>query len=192
MNIQLVPCENDKALCKSFKTLYYKSFPFIERAPYFMLLNAAKKGRADMLAAMDGDEFAGLLYMLTDGDIAYIFYLAVDEEKRGKGYGKAIISAMKERYLGKRIFLARERIEKNAENIEQRKNRRQFYLKNGFEDYDCFIREGFVVYAFMGIGGKVSAEEYDRLITRWIGKFITRLFHLEIIENNTGEYDENL
>ncbi len=193
MAIKLVSCIGNKELCRKFKKLYIKSFPAEERAPYLLLLNRAKKGKADMFCAISGDEFMGILYMLSDEKIAYIFYLAVNEEKRGKGVGGEILSAMKDYYKGKRIFLARERIEKSSPNFNERIKRRNFYIRNGFTDYpDRFIREGIVVYAFMGIGGSVSAKEYDILIKNWIGKFLTRTVRLEIIENNTEEYNEDI
>ena len=195
MGIKLVSCVGNKDLCRKFKKLYIKSFPAEERAPYLLLLNRAKKKKADMFAAVDenGDEFMGILYMLSDEKIAYIFYLAVSEEKRGKGIGGEILSAMKEHYNGKRIFLARERIEKNSGNFAERIKRREFYIRNGFTDYhDRFIREGIVVYAFMGIGGAVSREEYETLITDWIGNFLRKTVRLEIIEENTEEYNEDI
>ncbi len=193
MGIKLVSCIDDKNLCRKFKKLYIRSFPSEERAPYFLLLNRAKKGKADMFCAISGDEFMGILYMLSDEKIAYIFYLAVNEEKRGKGIGGEILSAMKEHYSGKRIFLARERIEKSSGNFSERIKRREFYIRNGFTDYhDRFIREGIVVYAFMGIGGAVSREEYETLITDWIGNFLRKTVRLEIIEENTEEYNEDI
>ena len=194
MGIKLVSCIGDKDLCRKFKKLFIKSFPFIERAPYYLLLDRAEKGRADMFAALDDNgDFSGMLYMLKDDEIAYIFYLAVSEEKRGRGVGSEILSAMKEHYNGKRIFLARERIEKSSPNFNERIKRREFYIRNGFCDYpDRFIREGAVVYAFMGIGGAVSGKEYDTLIKDWIGKFLTRTVRLEIIEENTEEYNEDI
>ena len=194
MEIKLVSCVGNKDLCRKFKKLYIKSFPAEERAPYFLLIDRAKKGKADMFAAVDEKGgFSGILYMLKNDGIAYIFYLAVSKDKRGKGIGGEILSAMKEHYKGRRIFLARERIEKSSGNFAERIKRREFYIRNGFTDYpDRFIREGIVVYAFMGIGGKVSRKEYETLITDWIGNFLRKTVRLEIIEENTEEYNEDI
>lgn len=167
---------------KMLKKLYLEAFPAEERAPFFMIMSKAKKGRAEMLTAHDGNEFVGFVYMVCYKDMAYLFYLAVDKDKRGMGYGRKIVEAVKSRYRGRRIFLARERIEKSAENYEQRVSRRNFYIRCGFRDLPCHIKEAAVIYDVMGIGGRVSADEYEELITSWSGKMMRMLVDMRIIE----------
>lgn len=167
---------------KKLKKLYIDAFPAEERAPFFLIMSKAKKGRAEMLTAHDGNEFVGFAYMVCYKDLAYLFYLAVDKDKRGMGYGRKIVEAVKSRYRGRRIFLAREQIDKSAENYEQRVSRRNFYIRCGFKDLPCHIKEASVIYDVMGIGGKVSADEYEALITAWAGKLIRLLVDMRIIE----------
>lgn len=167
---------------KMLKKLYLDSFPAEERAPFFMIMSKAKKGRAEMLTAHDGNEFVGFAYMVCYRDLAYLFYLAVDKDKRGMGYGRKIVDAVKSRYRGRRIFLAREQIDKSAENYEQRVSRRNFYIRCGFKDLPCHIKEASVIYDVMGIGGRVSADEYEALITSWAGKLMRLLVDMRIIE----------
>ena len=80
MAIKLVSCIGNKDLCRKFKKLYIKSFPAEERAPYLLLLNRAKKGKADMFCAISGDEFMGIFYMLSDEDKEN--YSSIEEQKR--------------------------------------------------------------------------------------------------------------
>lgn len=167
---------------KILKELYLEAFPDEERAPFFLIMSKAKRGRAEMLTAYDGNEFVGFVYMVCYRDMAYLFYLAVDKNKRGMGYGGKIVEAVKSRYKGRRIFLARERIEKSAENYKQRVSRRNFYIRCGFRDLPCYIKEASVIYAVMGIGGRISADEYDKLITSWTGKLLHMLVDMRIIE----------
>ncbi len=167
---------------KIMKKLYVSAFPVEERAPFFMVVSKAKKGSAELLTARKNGSFAGMVYMVCNEKLAYIFYLAVDEAQRGKGIGGEIIKALKERYKGRRIFLAREQLEESAENYSQRLSRRNFYLRCGFEDLPCSIKEGPVTYDVMGIGGNVSAAEYDELITGWCGKFLKKIIDMKIIE----------
>lgn len=145
---------------KIMKKLYVSAFPVEERAPFFMVVSKAKKGSAELLTARKNGSFAGMVYMVCNEKLAYIFYLAVDEAQRGKGIGGEIIKALKERYKG----------------------RRNFYLRCGFEDLPCSIKEGPVTYDVMGIGGNVSAAEYDELITGWCGKFLKKIIDMKIIE----------
>ncbi len=166
---------------KWLKGLYIRSFPAEERAPFFIVLNRVKRGTAEMLIAKENGVAVGFAYMVCNENLAYLFYLTVDDTKRGKGYGTAIISALREKYRGKRFFLAREQLDKSAENYAERVNRRNFYLKCGLEDLPCCIKEGTVTYDVMGIGGNVTAEEYHDLIKDWAG-LLLKIVDMKIIE----------
>lgn len=164
------------------KRLYKKAFPKEERAPYGFLKRCLKKETSDFLVALDGDEFVGMVYMVGDDELAYIFYLAIDEKKRAKGYGSAVLTALREKYADKRIFLAREMMDENADNYEQRKKRHEFYLKNGYEDIPATISEAGVTFDTMSIGGMVTHEEYDRIITAWAGRKVKEKYDLRLDE----------
>ena len=163
------------------KRLYLSAFPDEERAPWWLLKRRARQGRAEMLAAVDGG-FAGMAYMVTLGDMAYLFYLAVEDERRGQGIGGQILSLLRERYPDKRIFLAREQLDPAADNSAQRESRHRFYLANGFSDWDVRIRERDMVYDAMGVGEPVTAPEYKALMGGWAGKLLKRFFNAYIIE----------
>ncbi len=167
---------------KEIKELYKTAFPAAERAPYFMVKKKAKAGKGTLLIAKDKDAFVGFTYLLCYLDLVYIFYLAIDSSQRGKGYGSAILSALQKKYNGKKIFLAREQLDEKSNNYEQRVKRHVFYLQNGFEDLPCKIKEASVVYDVMGIGGAVSAAEYEALITDWTGKLVRKIVDMRIIE----------
>lgn len=179
MSIILEPCKKEHL--NTAKSLYHTAFPAEERAPWIMLKNRADKRRAELLAAMDGDSFAGMAYTVTYEDMTYLFYLSVEENRRGQGTGSQMISALRERYPVNRIFLAREQLDRTAENYPQRERRHHFYLANGFTDMGCRIREGKVVYDVMGIGGRVTPEEYGALMLYWSGRLMRLFFRAEMI-----------
>lgn len=164
------------------KPLYRQAFPKEERAPFFLIKKKTLQGKSELLVAEDNGEFVGFAYMVCHEDLAYIFYLAIDENKRGKGYGSKILQELKTYYSGKRIFLAREQLDSSAPNYEQRLKRHEFYLKNGFEDLPYKLKEASVVYDIMGIGGTVTAAEYDALISGWAGTLMRKLIDMRIIE----------
>lgn len=172
----------DRKAYADIKGLYKRAFPRDERAPFFLIKRRAVKGKAQMLAAKEGDIFVGFVYLVCYKDLVYLFYFAVEENYRGTGKGSEILRLLKERCAGRRLFLAREQLDEKAENYSQRVNRHRFYRKNGFEDLPCRIKEASVVYDVMGIGGNVSAEEYDALIDCWIGRFLKKLIDMRIIE----------
>lgn len=177
--ITLEPCKKEHI--KEMKHLYRTAFPEEEQAPWWIIKRRAGQGRAEMLAAMDGGEFAGMAYVVTLGDMAYLFYLAVEENRRGQGTGTQILTALKEKYTGKRLFLAREQLDQSAENYAQRESRHRFYLSNGFADWDRTIKEGPVTYDVMGIGKVVDPPEYKALIDSWTGWLMRRLVNAYMI-----------
>jgi len=167
---------------KIIKRLFVKAFPPEERPPFFMLKNRAQKSKGEMLSVYDENEFIGFAYIVSRLDVAYLFYFAIEESKRGQGYGSAVLSELQKRYNGKRLFLAREQLDETAENYDERVKRHKFYLKNGCYDLPVMIKEANVIYDVMGVGGIVTAEEYDMLMTQWCGRFMRRFVDMRIIE----------
>lgn len=165
------------------KALFLSAFPKEERPPYFFLMNRVKRKKARMLIAEDEGAFVGFAYLLCLRDMVYIFLLAVSEASRGKGYGSLILQRILAEHNGKRVFLAREQLDASADNYSQRLNRRAFYMKNGFEDLPCKIKEASVVYDVMGKGGSIGAGEYKELIAMWAGPVVSRLVDMRITED---------
>ena len=65
----------------------------------------------------------------------WYWYFAVREELRGKRYGQQILDQLIERYKGQTCVLDMESpYQQPCDNIEQRKRRHEFYLRNGFRD----------------------------------------------------------
>lgn len=178
MNLTIEPASRRDM--KEIKRLYLSAFPREERAPFFVIRRRAERKAAVMLAARDGGEFVGFCYIVTHKKLAYLLYFAVDKSKRGMGYGTAILERLIEIYRGSKLFLAREQLDENAENYTERVNRHRFYLHSGFADLPGHIKELNVVYDIMGIGGAVSAAEYDALITPWAGSFMKKRLDLRL------------
>ncbi|MBQ6876992.1 MAG: GNAT family N-acetyltransferase [Oscillospiraceae bacterium] len=142
----------------------------MERIPFPFLKKAAENGGAEFYAIYDGETFVGIIYFVMLGDAALIFYFAVEENLRGGGYGSKILSVMKEKYPGTRIFLETEKPDEKAKNNPIRLRRKAFYQRNGFEE--CGFRTGFLVpYDVLSCGGKVTADEY-RKIMRFFAKSV--------------------
>lgn len=171
----------DKDLSK-IRALYREAFPLEERAPFVLLRRRAQQGRGTLLVAVDRGVFCGFFYVLDDDDLAYVFYFAVHPEQRGKGRGSEMLALLRRYYSGKRLFLALEAPDEAAANAEQRRRRWRFYERNGFVQLPGHIKEGSVVFEVMGIGGRVYAEEYARLVRRWCGKWYQRLVDLKLFD----------
>lgn len=182
--IELKNLTRKSAEYKQVKRLYRTAFPANERAPMFLMMSRAKKGKGDFFSAFDKGKYTGLVYAITNEKTAYIFFLAIADEQRGKGYGSAVLEAIKSRYAGKRIFLAIEELDENADNYEQRLSRRHFYEKNGLTKQSCKLREITEIYDVMSYGGMVTDKEFKELMKGWLGGFLSRFFTFEIITIN--------
>ena len=168
--------------------LYINAFPEDERCPFDILLSRVKKHKGDFYAFYNEEEFVGLIYNVVYKDIVYIYYLAITEPLRNKGYGTKVLNDMKEMYKDKRIILMAETLDPSFENYEQRLNRSKFYSKNGFNYQGYTIKEFGVVYDMLGntLPG-VKKIEFKKLFRNYCG-FIA--YH-RVYKKNT-DIEENL
>ncbi len=165
------------------KKLYCTAFPDDERAPMFMLLRRSGRKGVDFWSLYADGEWFGFAYAITEDDLTYLFYLAVSEEKRGRGLGSKALSVLKMKYYGNRFFLALEQLDETAENYPERLKRRQFYINNGLAPLDRTIKEGNVIYDVMGTGGNVGPHEYIRMMKNYLGFPFSRIVSM----NNSGK-----
>lgn len=169
----------EKKSLKKAKALYDSAFPAAEKMPFAMLKNACKKGKAHFFAVYDGNEFIGIVYLVEWDKTASVFYFAVEEKSRQKGYGSRILSMIKEKYDEKTVFLD---IEKpSSEENDIRLRRKRFYERNGFSYCGFDVTEFGVTYEILAFGGEFTAEGYRRFMKFFCGKFIYRLFYKKMI-----------
>lgn len=176
---KLTPSHED---FRKVKQLYMRAFPDEERAPFLMLVLKAKKKGVDFWTVRCDGQWAGMLYIVSRRDLSYIFYLAVSEECRGQGIGSAILRSARKLYKGRRLFLAIEELDRDAENYAERMKRRGFYLRNGFTELHRKLREGKVTYEILGTGGDVEAKEYEELMKNYAGSILSKLFTMEFVD----------
>lgn len=161
------------------KQLYETSFPPEEKFPFLLMLLKAGGKNAECRSVWHGDEFVGMFYFIMEEDLVYLFYLAVDDSHRGKGYGSCIIKSFKKRFAGKRFFLALEQLDPKADNYSQRVSRHIFYEKNGLRDMHCKLREQNVYFDSMGFGGCISPVEHIRMIKNYLGGFLSAIYNVD-------------
>ena len=133
----MIDCRNTQILGRNFfklRRLYLTAFPKIERHPVTELFSASARGKAEFLQFTDAGEFIGLAYMIVRGSVAFLLYLAVDDSKRNKGYGSAILDTIRKRYDGLDVVLLIESLHEKCDNMDIRIRRKGFYLRNGFHD----------------------------------------------------------
>ena len=163
---------------RKISRLYKTAFPADERAPMWVLTMKSGRENVDFWGLYADGKWIGLAYVLTEGGASYLFYLAISESCRGKGFGSKALQALKMKYADKRLFLALEQLDESADNYEERLKRRQFYLKNGLKPINCTIREASVVYDVMGTDD-VKPEEYETMMRNYLGKRVARLVSMQ-------------
>lgn len=186
MKITLKKAGKNLADYDNIKRLYKTAFPVSERAPFFLLAVKRAEDCVDFYGVYADGEWAGMVYAVKYEDLVYIFYLAVSDTQRGKGVGSGVLSAFKKKYKGRRIFLALEELDNNAQNLPQRLERRKFYEKNGFKAVSRKIREEQMWYDVMCFGGEIKDGEYEALMKNYFGKFLFKFICTYSIKTESG------
>ena len=148
---------------KKIRKLYMSAFPACERKPLSVIRYKQHKKAADVWVVEDEGEFVGLAITMNGLDLVLLDYFAIDDFKRGKGYGSKALKLLQETYADYRFFLEIERTDVEAENIEERKRRKSFYLQNGMMELKVHAVLFGVEMELLGYQCKVSFEEYRNL-----------------------------
>ncbi|MCL2619788.1 MAG: GNAT family N-acetyltransferase [Defluviitaleaceae bacterium] len=157
---------------QQFVSLYKSAFPVAEQAPIWLILRRAKKDYIKFDAYYDKEIFAGFTYTVTHKNVTFVLYIAVEATHRSKGYGSQIINRIKEAYPNNRIILYIEAEDESAENNQQRKKRKQFYIKSGFSSAGINLKMMGVVYEMMTWNGQCTAEEFSAVNKKFFGSVL--------------------
>ena len=150
------------------KALYESTFPANERIPIKHLLD--DKIKREFWAFFDKEDgenaaaprFCGFSNSITHGSITNIVYFAVVPELRSRGYGSKILQVIREQHPDTRIVVDIEVEEdsKDAEELERRNRRREFYTRNGFDSSPVdYVWQG-EHYRLLSAGGIVTEKEF--------------------------------
>lgn len=152
------------------KRLYRSAFPRIERKPFRMILRQCEKGEAELFSIESNDgTFVGLAVTVKHNDIVMLDYFAIHPKARGKGVGSRALQMLKSRYADRRFILEIESVDEPCRNLEARKKRREFYLRNGMKPAGYTARVFFTVLEVLTAGKPVSFEEYRELYRSHLG-----------------------
>lgn len=166
--LQFFDVTRDAPWFPQVKALYESAFPANERIPIKHLLDDKIKREFWAFFYKDdvGDAatptFCGFSNSITYGSITNIVYFAVEPELRSRGYGSQILQAIREKHPDTRIVVDIEVEEdsKDAEELERRNRRREFYQRNGFDASPVdYVWQG-EHYRLLSTGGIVTEKEF--------------------------------
>lgn len=156
------------------KKLYMNSFPRDERFPFWILKHCSKEKNVVFNVILEGNKLIGMEYIINYENISYLMYLAVDKSQRDKGYGSQILKDLNQEYST--IILSIEKTNKYLKDDKQK--RKDFYLRNGFNETNKFIKDNEVEYEVLctnkeyDITEKMLKKRYDKMTNSFIIKYI--------------------
>lgn len=143
---------------ETIKRLYESAFPYKERLPVAALLETGEE--TVFCAVYEKELLCGLFCLLRFRGITHIAYLAVTESHRDRGYGSKILQMIHEIRPQDRIIADIEAENRMAGNHEQRTRRKNFYIRNGYQETGIFYTWHDVPYQILSYGGTVSQSEF--------------------------------
>ena len=153
-------------LTQEIMSLYESSFSVIEKIPYVNIRRTLGKG-GELISFHDEGRFVGFSFVFRDADRVFLVYLAVCPDLRSKGYGGRILSSVRDTFNGCDIFLPMESLDPGADDLDTRKRRYDFYIRNGCRDSGFTCVSDDYPFTIMVLQGNVTKDEADSLITEY-------------------------
>lgn len=156
----------ESAADPAVRAFYEESFPDEERIPWDDLLRLVKAMPLEFTVYREGEELLGLTIVYPRPRLSWFWYFAVPPEKRGRGIGQRILSALLARYAGRSAVLDMEDPgQPDAPNPEQRRRRAAFYRRNGFRETGVGKSFGPVAMTILLRGDDTfTMSDYDTLL----------------------------
>lgn len=182
MSINFQPVAYSDANYLKTIALFFEAFPSAQTLPRWVMQYRMRKGKPGFSILYDDDIWIGFIYIKYYNDIVFIKFLAISELHRSSGYGSKVMDSIKDRYVGQRIVLNIEALDKYANNYQQRVKRKRFYIKNGFTPAKYMIKEASEKQEMLIYGGVITKEEIISMYKQFLGKFLYNLLKIEVID----------
>ncbi|MBQ8388585.1 MAG: GNAT family N-acetyltransferase [Clostridia bacterium] len=144
------------------KRIYFESFPKSERMPFPLMVAMSKLWNTDFLSFYEEDTLCGFVYLAHNRKIVFVMFFAVDAALRSKGFGSAILQEIQKKYPTKKIIISIEPCDETAPDIEIRKKRKAFYLRNGYKETGYMIKLAGVVQEIIIANGEFNKSQFKR------------------------------
>lgn len=119
----------------------------------------------DFTAYYEGGDLIGFTIVYPRPVFNWYWYFAVRPELRGHGKGQTILTTLIEKYKGQSCVLDMESPRQVCENMELRKRRHDFYLRNGFRDTNVYRYFDDLEMTIMMMGeGTFTIQDWDEIV----------------------------
>ena len=153
---------------EDLKKIYESAFTGGEQYPYNDIIRIVNENpdNVDITAYYDGDLLIGFTMVYILKRFVFGAYFGVREDLRGKGYGQTIFSSFLKKYSKSNPFImgAESPLEENAPNLEIRKRRHSFFIRNGMRDTGISYNYNGVLFTIMSNRNEpFSQEDFDEI-----------------------------
>lgn len=156
----------EQAGSEQIRRLYESAFPREEQIPWDDLMRLTMPMSLDFTSYYLEDEFVGLTIVYPRQSFNWFWYFAVCDHLRGQGLGQHILTRLIQKYKDSSNILDMESPEQQCDNIEQRKRRHAFYLRNGFRDTGVGRSFEGIDYTIMMMGdGTFTTDDYELILS---------------------------
>ncbi|MFV0393435.1 MAG: GNAT family N-acetyltransferase [Coprobacillaceae bacterium] len=163
--------------------LMRNAFPKNEHVPMWILLKGNKSEDISFLEFYENDNFVGFTYIISNQDITFILFLAIDASMQSQGYGSKVLTYIRNLYPNNRMVLQMQSVDKTKENYEQRLKRQKFYFRNGYQNIGYkFDMHGEVNEVLVHGDITVTKKEYYNMFKKLFGKVIMIFLNPKFID----------
>ena len=155
---------------KAIRNLYEEAFPDYEKKPFWLIWLKSIQGQADVWYIEEEGQFVGIGITMSAPGRVLLDYFAIHSSIRGNGYGSKALRALQEQYRDRHFFLEIESIYDECDNVEQRKRRKDFYLRNGMTEMKMMVNIFGTNMEVLGHGCKLDFKEYRAVYEHTYGK----------------------
>ena len=151
-----------------------------------MIRKMEKKGKTDVWYFEKNGSFIGLAATINSDDTILIDYLAIAKKHRTCGFGSEVLKLVREKYIGKGVFVEIESTFEECENKEERKRRKAFYIRNGMEEMNVLAELFGVNMELLGFDCKMTYADYKAFYhdnySPWAAEHIKEATHPKVSE----------
>lgn len=181
----MINFENASKNKKQIKNLYNEAFPKEERIFLPLLYFLARKDKNAFNAVKYNGDFIGLVYTVKSEALLYVFFLAIDKNERGKGFGTKVLQKLKNIYPNLPVTLLIEDCsDTSAPNYDMRQKRLSFYESNGFKRTNIKVNEAGVDFELLSTDENITKKHFLKMLENYFGKVIFRHLYKN---NQTGK-----
>lgn len=150
-----------KMTSTEIKRIYFEAFPKRERMPFPVMVAMSKLWNTQFFGFYDGDIPCGFIYLASSRKIVFVMFFAVDASLRSKGYGSLILQQLKAKYPDKKTIISIEPCEDSAPDLDLRKRRKSFYMRNGYNETGYMMKLNGVVQEIIITNGEFVKKEFS-------------------------------